>query len=145
MRRTELLQEIRVMRFEEAYYSLQERRMTQDEAACLLSVCARAFRRNINRYEEEGLEGLYDKRITRASHCCAPVDEVMEVTELYKSRYRNFTVKYFYGWYRRLHGGRRSHPWVKKTLQAHSWESSPPLRSGDDSQDNWISGHITCY
>ncbi|MBW1710109.1 MAG: helix-turn-helix domain-containing protein [Deltaproteobacteria bacterium] len=58
--------------FEEAYYGWQERRLTQDEAACLLGVCARAFRRYINRYEEEGLEGLYDKRITRASHRSAP-------------------------------------------------------------------------
>ncbi|MBW2142166.1 MAG: hypothetical protein JRG97_14065, partial [Deltaproteobacteria bacterium] len=52
MRRTELLQEIRVMRFEEAYYGWQERRLTQDEAACLPGVCARTFRRYINRYEE---------------------------------------------------------------------------------------------
>ena len=128
MRRTELLQEIRVMRFEEAYYDWQERRLTQDEAAYLLGVCARTFRRYINRYEEEGLEGLYDKRITRASHRCAPVDEVMEVTELYKSRYRNFTVKHFYSWYRRLHGGRRSYTWVKKTLQAQGVVKKAPRR-----------------
>ncbi|MBW1711319.1 MAG: helix-turn-helix domain-containing protein [Deltaproteobacteria bacterium] len=71
MRRTELLQEIRVMRFEEAYYGWQERRLTQDEAACLPGVCVRTFRRYINRYEEDGLEGLYNKRITLASHRCA--------------------------------------------------------------------------
>ncbi|MBW2052473.1 MAG: hypothetical protein JRI85_09590, partial [Deltaproteobacteria bacterium] len=67
MRRTKLLQEIRVMRFEEAYYGWQKRRLTQDEAACLPGVCALTFRRYISRYEEEGLEGLCDKRITRAS------------------------------------------------------------------------------
>ncbi|MGD1151499.1 MAG: hypothetical protein ABR911_01290 [Syntrophales bacterium] len=33
MRRTELMQEIRKMRFEEAYYGWTESRLTQEEAA----------------------------------------------------------------------------------------------------------------
>ena len=41
MRRTELLQEVRKMRFEEAYGGWQERRLTQEEAARLLGVCER--------------------------------------------------------------------------------------------------------
>ena len=58
MRRTELLQEVRKMRFEEAYGGWQERRLTQEEAARLLGVCERTFRRYVDRYEEEGLDGL---------------------------------------------------------------------------------------
>ena len=128
MRRTELLQEIRMMRFEEAYYGWQEQRLTQEEAAQLLGVCERTFRRYINRYEEEGLEGLYDKRIAQASHRRAPVDEVLKVTDLYKSRYSDFNVKHFYSWYRRLHGGRRSYTWVKNTLQAQGMVKKAPKR-----------------
>ena len=41
MRRTQLLQEIRIMRFEEAYTSWQRRNLTQEEAARLLGVCDR--------------------------------------------------------------------------------------------------------
>jgi len=44
MRRTELLQEVRMMRFEEAYEGWQKRRLTQSEAAGLLGVCERTFR-----------------------------------------------------------------------------------------------------
>ena len=55
MRRTELLQEVRKMRFEEVYGGWQEGRLTQEEAAQLLGVCERSFRRYIDRYEEEGL------------------------------------------------------------------------------------------
>ena len=51
MRRTQLLQEIRMMRFEEAYTSWQRRSLTQEEAARLLGVCDRTFRRHICRYE----------------------------------------------------------------------------------------------
>ena len=55
MRRTELLQEVRKMRFEEAYGGWQERRLTQEEAARLLGVCERTFRRYVDRYEEGGV------------------------------------------------------------------------------------------
>ena len=66
MRRTEILQEVRKMRFEEIYGTWTERHLTQEEAARMLGVCYRTFRRHINRYEEEGLEGLKDKRLTQA-------------------------------------------------------------------------------
>ena len=60
MTRTKVLQEIRQMRFEEAYGGWQERRLTQEEAARLLGVCERTFRRSVDRYEDEGLEGLLE-------------------------------------------------------------------------------------
>ncbi len=41
MTRTQVLQEIRRMRFEEAYGGWQSRRLTQEEAARLLGVCER--------------------------------------------------------------------------------------------------------
>jgi transposase len=58
MKRTEILQEIRKMRFAEVYGGWQKRRLSQDEAAELLGVCSRTFRRQISRYEENGLEDL---------------------------------------------------------------------------------------
>lgn len=45
MRRTELLQEIRKMRFEEAYEGWNAGRRTQAEAAVLLGMSERNFRR----------------------------------------------------------------------------------------------------
>lgn len=116
MRRTQLLQEIRKMRFEEAYRGWTERRLRQEEAARLLGVCERTFRRYIDRYEEEGLDGLIDKRLNQVSHRRAPVDEVMALTDRYRRRHDGWNVKHFYGWYRR-EGGPRSYSWVKNTLQ----------------------------
>jgi len=117
MRWTEILQEVRKMRFEEVYFGWNESRLTQEAAALILGVCDRTFRRYIDRYEEGGLEGLSDKRLTQASFRRAPVDEVMWVAERYASRYQGWNVKHFYSWYRR-DGGRRSYNWVKNTLQA---------------------------
>jgi len=50
------------MRFEEAYGGWQQGRLTQEDAARLLGVCERTFRRHIDRYEDAGLEGLIDKQ-----------------------------------------------------------------------------------
>jgi transposase len=116
MKRTEILQEIRRMRFEEVYGKCQRRYLSQEEAAQILGVCSRTFRRQICRYEENGLEGLNDKRLTQASHRRAPVDEVMKLGERYCSRYRGWNVKHFYSWYIR-DSGTRSYTWVKNTLQ----------------------------
>jgi len=104
------------MRFEEAYGGWQKKRLSQDEAAEILGVCSRTFRRYIVGYKENGQEGLNDKRLSQASHRRAPVDEAMALGERYSSRYRGWNVKHFYSWYSR-EGGKRSYTWVKNTLQ----------------------------
>jgi hypothetical protein len=116
MKRTEVLQEIRKMRFDEAYYGWQEGRISQQEAAVLLGICDRSFRRYRDRYESCGMDGLMDKRLTQASCRRAPVDEVMALQDKYSSEYRGWNVKHFHSWYWR-EGGRRSYTWVKNKLQ----------------------------
>ncbi len=117
MRRTEMLQEIRKMRFEETYSVWTEGSVSQEEAARILGISSRTFRRYVNRYEEDGVEGLLDRRLTQASFRRAPVDEVVAVAGLYACRHRGWNVKHFYSWYCR-DGGRRSYTWVKNTLQS---------------------------
>ena len=106
------------MRFEEAYEGWKRGRLTQEEAARLLGVCDRTFRRYLERYEDKGMEGLIDQRLGQVSHRSAPVDEVVALSDLYSHRYRGFNAKHFYSWYFRTHNGKRSYPWVKNTLQA---------------------------
>jgi len=118
MRRTEVLQEYRKMRFEQVYTGWKTRELTQEQAARILGISDRTFRRLIPRYEEAGIAGLLDKRLNQASHRRAPLDEVLSVCELYKERYSDFNVKHFYKWYIRHHGGQRSYTWVKNTLQS---------------------------
>lgn len=116
MRPAELLQEIRKMRFEEAYESWNAGRLTQFEAARLLGVCERSFRRYLVRFEAAGLDGLIDRRLEQVSHRRAPVDEVMALTDRYRDRHGGWNVKHFHAWYRR-DGDARSYTWVKKRLQ----------------------------
>ena len=104
------------MRFEETYEGWNAGRLTQFEAARILGMCERSFRRYLLRYEAEGLEGLIDRRLEQASHRRAPVDEVIALTEQYRTRHSGWNIKHFHGWYQRA-GGSRSYTWVKKRLQ----------------------------
>lgn len=63
MTRATVLQEVRQMRFEELYARRQRRELTMAEAAEMLGVTARTFRRWRDRYEADGAEGLQDRRL----------------------------------------------------------------------------------
>jgi transposase len=96
------------MRFEEIYSRWNQKRLTQEQAAEILGISSRTLRRYISKYEEDGLDGLQDERLTQASFRRAPVDEVVALVKRYESRYRGWNVKHFYSWYKR-DGGQRSY------------------------------------
>jgi len=105
------------MRYEESYERWQTKQLMQEEAAQLLGVSARTFRRYVESYEEAGLEGLLDKRLNEVSHRRAPVDEVVRLEALHKARYDSWDMKHFYSKYKGEHEGQRSTTWVKNHLQ----------------------------
>ncbi len=119
MKRAQVLQEIRTMEFERIYTGWKTKSLTQEDAARILGVSSRTFRRYINQYDDDGIQGLYDKRLTQASHRRAPVDEVFDVCTLYRQKYSDFNVKHFFRWYQKKHHGSRSYTWVKNTLQTN--------------------------
>jgi transposase len=118
MKRTRVLLEIRQMRFADLYEGWQIGRLSQQEAAEALGVSDRTFRRFSRRFEEDGANGLLDRRLGQVSARVAPVDEVMALTSLYRERYADWTVKHFFDFYQAEHRGARSYTWVKKSLQA---------------------------
>jgi hypothetical protein len=81
MRGTEVLQGLRVMKFVEFWGRWRQRRLSQAEAAELLGMNERTFRRWRERYDAEGLEGLLDRpwarrprggcRSISSTRCCA--------------------------------------------------------------------------
>ena len=85
MSRTRYMQENRKMRFEEAYQGWTAGRLTQLEAAMLLGHCERSFRRHVDRYKADGLEGLLDKRLSQISKRRASQAEIDQVVQAYRS------------------------------------------------------------
>ena len=128
MTRTKILQEVRQMRFEELEARRQRRELTMAEAAEMLGVTERTFRRWRDRYEADGAEGLQDRRLGRPSGRTVPVDEALRMVTLYETRYTGWTVKHFHERWHAEHGGTRSYTWTKKTLQAAGQVTRAPRR-----------------
>jgi len=111
------MQENRKMRFQEAYDGWSEGRLTQGEAALLLGQCERNFRRHIERFKADGLEGLLDKRLSQISKRRACGVEVDQVVQLYKSGFAGWNVAHFHSKYKTEFAGLRSYSWLKSVLQ----------------------------
>jgi len=111
------MQENRKMRFQEAFDGWSQGRLTQAEAALLLGQCERSFRRHIERFEADGLEGLLDKRLSQISKRRASGVEVDHVVELYKSGFAGWNVTHFHSKYKAEFKGARSYSWLKTVLQ----------------------------
>ena len=117
MSRARYVQENRKMRFEEAYEGWSGGRLTQAEAAMLLGQCERSFRRHVERYKSDGLEGLLDKRLSQISKRRAGAAEVERVVQTYKSGFAGWNEAHFHSKYRSEFKGARSYSWVKTVLQ----------------------------
>ena len=128
MRRTERLQGLRLMKFEDVYGRAYRGELSQGEAAEILGMSERSFRRYRDRFEAEGSEGLYDRRLGRASLRRAGVDEVMAMLTLFDTRYWDFTAKHFWEKLVSEHDFKRSYNWVRLSLQAHGRTHSAPRR-----------------
>ena len=129
MRRTEQLQGLRLMKFEDVYGRCYRGDLSQIEASEILGVSERTFRRWRDRWEADGAEGLYDRRLGRVSARRAPVDTVARVLELFETRYWDFTAKHFHEKLVAEHGFGLSYNWLRLSLQAHG-KIKPARRRG---------------
>lgn len=117
MKKTTVRQEVLKMRFEKVYDRFQKKELTTQEAAELLNVSVSVFYRKRIRYEEEGLEGFYDRRLGKRSPHRAEDKEVEWITKLYEERYRGFNVKHFHEFACREHGLKYGYTWTKTQLE----------------------------
>ena len=117
MRRTEALQGVRVAMFLNVRSRWESAELNEDEAAELLGVSTRTFRRWRNRCDEHGEAGLLDQRLGKASGKRVPADRAEEVERLYRERYPGFTVKHFHEHLVKDHGFGWSYTWTKLHLQ----------------------------
>ena len=117
MRRTEAREAVRMAVFLNLLRRWESAELNQEEAAELLGVSERTFRRWARRYEEDGEAGLVDRRLGKASGRRVPTDRAEEVERLYRERYQGFTVKHFHEHLVRDHGFGWGYTWLKLHLQ----------------------------
>src|SRR5258708_20865780 len=94
MRRTEALQGVRMIKFLDILGRYEALEFNQLEAAELLGVGERTFRRWCQRYEEDGEVGLLDRRLGKASGRRVPIDPADGGEPLYRTHYAGFTAKH---------------------------------------------------
>jgi len=104
------------MRFLDVSQRFMQGKLDCDVAAEILGVSVSTFYRMRRRYEDEGENGLVDRRIGKMSAKRVPVDETLRLISLYETQYYDFTVKHFH---EKLpeHGFKLSYTCVKNKLQ----------------------------
>ena len=118
MRRTEAHQGVRMIKFLDVLGRYEAAEFSQLEAAELLGVGERTFRRWRQRYDEDGEAGLLDRRLGKASGKRVPLDREAEVEALYRTRYGGFTAKHFHELLVRDHKFAWGYTWTKTFLQS---------------------------
>ena len=118
MRWTEARQGVRVIKFRSVLDRYESVELNQIEAAELLGVTERTFRRWCVRYEEAGEAGLLDRRLGAASGKRVPLDREEEVEALYRTRYSGFTARHFHEHLVRDHRFTWGYTWTKLFLQS---------------------------
>ncbi len=103
MNRTALHEGLRRMRFSSLLDRQTGGRITQAEAAKMLGIGERTFRRWRDRFEEEGEAGLADRRLGCPSPKRAPAIEIERMLGLFRDKYADFTVKHFHEQLRKRH------------------------------------------
>jgi len=87
------------------------------EAAELLGIGERTFRRWRQGYDEDGEAGLLDRRLGKASGKRVPLDREAEVAALCRTRYTGFTAKHFHALLVGDHKFAWGYTWTKAFLQ----------------------------
>jgi hypothetical protein len=118
MRRTRVLWEAYVTRFEDALDRYKKGRLTAEEAGELLGLSGRHFRRQCARHAEEGIDGLCDRRLGKPSPRRAPRTELDRMHQLYREEYADFTVKHFHEELRNHHNYRLGYTVTRLSLQS---------------------------
>ena len=118
MRRQTVLWSVFVSRFEDALSRFRRCSIGAEEAGELLGVSGRQFRRLCVRFEDEGLEGLRDRRLGAVSPRRADAAEIGRMCGLYRDRYRDFTVKHFHEALTREHNYKLCYTVTRLALQS---------------------------
>ena len=116
MRRTEAYQGKRMIKFSSILSCYEAAEFSQAEAAELLGIGERTFRRWRQRFEDEGEAGLLDRRLGKASGKRVPSDRSDEVEALYRTRYAGFTAKHFHEHLVKEHNFSWGYTWTKTFL-----------------------------
>src|ERR1700757_34491 len=107
----------RAMKVQDVMLQAMAKKITWWQAAEILGISDRHMRRIRERYEEEGYNGLFDRRRGKPSRRRVPVATVEKIFALYREKYFDLNVQHFHEKLQVQHGIELSYTWVKQALQ----------------------------
>jgi transposase len=107
----------RAMKVQDVMLQAMAKKITWWQAAEILGISDRHMRRWRERYEEEGYNGLLDRRRGKPSRRRVPLARVEKVFALYREKYFDLNVQHFHEKLQAEHGIELSYTWVKQALQ----------------------------
>src|SRR5882757_1307558 len=107
----------RAMKLQDVMLRAMAKRITWFQAAEILGISCRQMQRWHTRFEREGYEGLFDRRLGVPSPKRVPLATVEEVLRLYQEEYFDFNVQHFHEQLKSEHQIELSYTWVKNALQ----------------------------
>ena len=107
----------RMMKVQEVIMRALAKKIRWYEAAEILGISVRQMKRRKDRWDRQGYDGLFDRRLGKPSPKRVPVSTVEEVLRLYQEQYYDFNVKHFHEQLKREHNLKLSYTWVKTALQ----------------------------
>lgn len=117
MNRLEWLQDRRMQKFRDVLSRWEAKKLSGFEAAELLGMSERTFRRYRQRYGDDGEAGLADRRLGKPSPKRVPAERVAWLLELYRTQYRGWNVKHFHEHLVKRFNFRWGYTWTKAQLQ----------------------------
>jgi len=105
------LQDRRMQKFRDVLSRWEAGTLSMLEAAEILGMSERQFRRYRDRYEEDGLAGLKDRRLGKPSPKRVPAAQTRAMLDVYERSYRGWNVKHFHEHLIRDHGFRWGYTW----------------------------------
>jgi transposase len=118
MNRTAWLQDRRMQKFRDVLSRWERKELSAMEAGEILGCSERQFRRYRRRYEEDGEDGLVDRRLGKASAKRVPIDKVAWMVAQYRTHHMGWNVKHFHEHLQRQHSFGWGYTWTKLQLQA---------------------------
>ncbi len=107
----------RAMKVQEVILRAMGKKINWWQAAEIIGISDRQMRRWRERYEEQGYDGLIDRRRGRPSQKRVPLAQAEQVLGLYREKYFDLNVRHFHEKLGGEHGIHLSYTWVKLALQ----------------------------
>ena len=105
------------MKIQEVILKAASKQILWTEAADIIGVSYRTMKRWKSRYEINGYDGIFDRRMQQPSPKRVPMKELQKILELYQKTYHGFNVTHFHEKLQEHHKITRGYTFIKRILQ----------------------------